>query len=115
MLTKQETLPGRGARWRQQGKGTQENYSAPWLAVSGFMGVRLVFQIVSGQSSHLAQSSHLVWLRVLHGSTGTSQPIQIPEPRILGGWASPPSYWSLPNSLGQSSEQHHAPYQGLLL
>lgn len=27
----------------QQGKGTQENCSAMWLAVSGFMGMRFVF------------------------------------------------------------------------
>ena len=40
MLTKQETLLGRGALGgEQQGKGTQENCSASKLAVSGFMGL----------------------------------------------------------------------------
>ena len=40
MPTKQETLLGRGGE--QQGEGTQENRSAMWLAVFGFMGMGLV-------------------------------------------------------------------------
>ena len=55
MLTKQgtlleETLSG----GEQQGKGTQENCSATWLTVLGFM----VMGLVSGRSSadHLANS-----------------------------------------------------------
>ena len=43
VLTKQETLLGRGALGgEQQGKGTQENCSAMWLAVSCFMVMGLV-------------------------------------------------------------------------
>ena len=43
MLTKQESLLGRGSlRGEQQGKGNQENCSAMWLAVSGFMEMGLV-------------------------------------------------------------------------
>ena len=48
MLTKQETLWGRDARAERegkregQGKGIQENCSATWPAVSGFMVMRLV-------------------------------------------------------------------------
>ena len=53
VLTKKETV----GKWclgeEQQGKETQENCSATWLTVSGFMGMGLV----SGLSlaSHLAQ------------------------------------------------------------
>ena len=48
MLTKQEILLGKGTRvdGEQSGKGTQENSSATWLAVSGFM----VMGLVSGLS-----------------------------------------------------------------
>ena len=50
-LTKQKnTGKGRPGR-EQQGKGTQENCSATWLAVSGFMGMGLV----SGLSPCLAK------------------------------------------------------------
>ena len=43
MLTKQEILLGEGARVEsQEGKGTQENRSVTWLAVSGFMVMGLV-------------------------------------------------------------------------
>ena len=53
VLTKQETLLGRGARAvrEQQGKGTQENCSAMGLTVSCFMAMGLAFWVVSGQSS----------------------------------------------------------------
>ena len=55
MLTKKETLLGSGAHpgREQQGKGTQENCSATWLAVSGFMVVGLV--------SGLSLANHLAW------------------------------------------------------
>ena len=43
VLTKQEILLGKGTGWRAVGKGTQENCSATWLAVSGFMMMGLVF------------------------------------------------------------------------
>ena len=42
MLTKQETLLGRAPGWRAVVKGTQENCSAAWLAVSVFMVMGLV-------------------------------------------------------------------------
>ena len=46
VLTKQETLLGRGAPGReQQGKGSQENRSAMWLTVSGFMVMGLVSRL----------------------------------------------------------------------
>ena len=43
MLTKQEILLGKGT-WVEsnKGNGTQENCSAAWLAVSGFMVMGLV-------------------------------------------------------------------------
>ena len=47
MLTKQEILLGKGhPGGEQEGKGSQENCSATWLAVSGFM----VMGLVSGWS-----------------------------------------------------------------
>ena len=65
MLTKQETLWGRGARGgEQEGKGTQENCSATWLAILGFMGMGLV----SGSS--LANRSDSEPFLVAHASLG---------------------------------------------
>ena len=59
MLTKQEIFIGKGQLGgEQQGKGTQENCSATWLAVSGFM----MLELVSGLSlaSHSDSESFLV-------------------------------------------------------
>ena len=42
MLTKQEILLERAPGWRAVGKGTQENCSAAWLTVLGFMMMGLV-------------------------------------------------------------------------
>ena len=59
VLTKQETLLGRGARGRwQEGKGTQEDCSATWFTVLGFM----VMGLVSGLSlvNHSDSGSFLV-------------------------------------------------------
>ena len=42
VLTKQEILLGGHPSGEQQGKGSQENSSATWLAVSGFMVMGLV-------------------------------------------------------------------------
>ena len=42
MLTKQEILLGRAPGWRAVGKRTQENCSATWLSVLGFMVMGLV-------------------------------------------------------------------------
>ena len=63
MLTKQEILLGKGTRVESSRKGTQENCSAAWLAVSGFM----VMGLVSGWSltNHSNSESFLVahaWL-----------------------------------------------------
>ena len=77
----------------QQVKGTRESCFATWLALSGFYGDGISFQIVSGQS---------FWLRVLPGGVYMFQPRWIPARKILGGWqdkAPPPSsFWPLPNS-----------------
>ena len=59
LLTKQEILLGKGGE--QKGKGTQEN-SVTWLAVSGFMVMRLV----SGWS--LANHSNSGSFLVTHAS-----------------------------------------------
>ena len=54
MLTKQETLLGRGPPGgEQEGKGAPENCSVTWLAVPGFM----VMGLVSG----LSLARHLAW------------------------------------------------------
>ena len=61
MLTKQEILLGKGTRV-ENSKGTQENCSASWLAVSGFMAMGLV----SGWS--LANHSNSEYFLVAHAS-----------------------------------------------
>ena len=61
MLTKQEILLGTGTRV-ENSKGTQENCSASWLAVSGFM----VMGLVSGWS--LANHSNSEFFLVAHVS-----------------------------------------------
>ena len=60
VLIKQEVLLGRSGE--QEGKGTQENCSAPWLEVSGFM----VIGLVSGWS--LANHSNSESFLVVHAS-----------------------------------------------
>ena len=45
MLTKQETTGKRRSSGELQGKGTQENSSAAWLAASGFMAIVLVSRL----------------------------------------------------------------------
>ena len=68
----------------QEGKGTQENCSAMWLEVSGFMMVIL---------------SQSFWLRVLPGGRCIVQPRWMPSRRILGGgWTRGVTFWPFPNS-----------------
>ena len=76
MLTKQETIGRRHPGGEQQGKGTQENCSAMWLTVSGFMVMGLVpgFSLVN----HSDSGSFL-------GGTHVAQSRWMPERRILGG------------------------------
>ena len=62
MLTKQETLLGRGAQVESEGKGSQEDCSFIWLTVSCFM----VIELVSGLS--LANYSNLESFLVAHAS-----------------------------------------------
>ena len=103
----------------QQGKGTQENCSATWLAVSGFMVVELAFRVVSGQSSCLAH----IW-----SDSGPflvaciSQPRWSPEQGFLGVWQD--ILWAGISSLLLASPeffqlaaacQFHVPYRNLLL
>ena len=76
MLTEQEILLERAPGGEQQGKGTQENSSVTWLAVSGFM----VMGLVSGLSSANHSDS-----RVLPGGARLVQPRWMPKRRILGG------------------------------
>ena len=74
----------------QQGKGTQENSSVIWLAVSRFM----VMGLVSGLS-------FLFGLRDLPCGACLVQPRWMPERRILGGSRTGGvSFWPFPNSSG---------------
>ena len=89
MLTKQENLLGKGTGWRAVGKGTQENCSATWLTVSGFM--------VMGLVSRLSLASHSD--SVLSGGACLVQPRWMPVRRILGGGQTcGVSFWPFLNS-----------------
>ena len=77
ILKIQKNFIGKGCSGREwECKGTQKNCSATWLTVSGFMGMGLAFQVVSGQSSCLCP--YLVCLRILPGGTHIYQPRWIP-------------------------------------
>ena len=105
MLTKQKTLLGRGPLGReQQRKGTEENCSAVWLTVSGFM----VMGLVSG----LSLANRLAWpifgltfgpfWRCAHLSAKVDSSAK-DSGRLVGqnyGLVSPPSFWPLLNSPG---------------
>ena len=59
VLTKQEILLGKGPRGgEQEGKGTQENCSAAWIAVLGFMMMGLVSRL--SLANHSNSESFLV-------------------------------------------------------
>ena len=76
VLTKQEILLGKGTWVESSRVRTQEDCSAVWLAVSGFMVMRLV--------SRLSLANHSD-SRVLLGGACLVQPKWMPERRILGG------------------------------
>ena len=58
MLTKSETLPGRGTRAESSGKGIQEDCTAR-LAVPGFMGMGLVSSLsLASYSGHSWRCTH---------------------------------------------------------
>ena len=89
MLTKQEILLGRAPGGEQEGKGTQENCSAAWLTVLGFM----VMGLVSGWS--LANHSNSVF----PGGARIAQPRWMVARGILGrGWTHGVSFQPFPNS-----------------
>ena len=68
MLTKQEIFLGKGTRVESSGvKGTQENSSVSWLAVSGFMVMGLVFGL--SLANHSDSESFLV-VRTLFSQDG---------------------------------------------
>ena len=75
MLTKQKTSLARGT---QEGKGNQEDYSAMWLAVLGFMVIGSVSRL------SLANNSDSGCFLVSLGSDIT-QPRWMLMRRILGG------------------------------
>ena len=69
MLTKQETLLGRGPLGREQeGEGAQENCSVTWLAVSGFMVMGLVSGLTLANPSD--SGSFLVVVHTLFSQDG---------------------------------------------
>ena len=64
MLTKQEILWGKGTRVESSGvKGTQENSSVSWLAVSGFMvmGLVSVFSLANHSDSEIFLVVHALF------------------------------------------------------
>ena len=70
----------------QEGKGTQEDFSALWLAVSGF----IVMEFISGLllDNHSDQSflvANPSWWPVHPGGPCIAQPRWMPVRRILGG------------------------------
>ena len=84
MLTEQEILLERAPGGEQQGKGTQENSSVTWLAVSGFM----VMGLVSGWSvaSHSNSESFLVAHASLSQDGRTRGVSFRPFPKSSGWW-----------------------------
>ena len=91
MLTKQETIGRRHPGGEQQGKGTQENCFATWLAVSGFM--------VMGLVSRLSLANHSN--SVFPGGTRIAQPRWMLARGILGsGRTCGVSFRPFPNSSG---------------
>ena len=91
MLTKQEILLGKGTRVESSRKGTQENCSAAWLAVSGFMVMGLVFEW------SLANHSNSVF----PGGAHIAQPRWMLVRGILGsGWTRRVSFRPFLNSAG---------------
>ena len=100
----------------QQGKGTQENCSATWLAVSGFT--------VTGLVSGLSLAIHLAWPKFPLTQSPSWWPVPLSAKmdssvRLLDSWQdtpSPPSsFW--PSQILQVSfgEQHRVLYGNLLL
>ena len=87
---KARDFTGKGCPGGEQvGKGTQEDCSATWLTVPGFMVMGLVFGL-SGQS---------LWFSVLPGGTCIVQPRQVLVRRILGsGRTHGVSFWPFLNS-----------------
>ena len=72
MLTKQETLLGRAPPGREQeGEGAQENCSATWLAVSGFMVMGLASGLSLANPSD--PGSFLVVVHTLFSQDGCQQ------------------------------------------
>ena len=91
MLTKQETLLGRGSPGREQeGVGTQENCSAMWLAVSGFMVMELVPRL--SLVNHSDSGSFLVGHALLNQDGyrreggGKTRGVSFCPFRISSGW-----------------------------
>lgn len=79
---KPRNVIGRGHWWReQQGKENQDNCSAMWLTISGFM---VQVSVPGALANHLACARiDVTW--VLPGDTHISQPRWTPVQRILGG------------------------------
>ena len=88
MLTKQETLLGRGS-WEESRRVRDPRGLLCHVAHSlGFYGDGIGFQVVFGQS---------FWLRVLPGGAHVAQPRWTPARRILGGgWTRGFSFWPFP-------------------
>ena len=106
---------GKGCpRGEQQGEGTQENYSAMWLPVLGFM--------VMGLIAGLCLVSHLAW--PIFGLTQYPSRLYVhlsakvnsrgKRVKQYYGLESPSSIWWILNYSSSLWWQHHIPYQNLL-
>ena len=92
LLTKQETLLGRGAGWKAGGEGNPGELLCHVALSRGFYGDGISFRVVFSQ---------LFWLRVLPGGARLVQPRWMPERRILGGGRTcGVSFWPFLNSSG---------------
>ena len=89
----------------QKGKGTHENSSATWLAVSGFMVMRLVFEL--SLASHSDSESFLV-VHALFSQDGCQREGFW---EVVGHVVSP---FDLSKTLPIDGGLFHVPYQDLL-
>ena len=98
---------------QQQGKGNQENCSATWLEVSGFMGMGLVsrLSLVNCLAWTILGLAHDPSWWCAHLSATMDSGTKDPGMLVISSLLSPLSYWLLPQSPGQ----HHFSHQGLLL
>ena len=91
VLTKQETLLGRGTRVESSRVREPKGTAWPCGSQSRVYGDGISFWVVFSQSFRL---------RVLPGGAHLVQPRRMPERILGGGWTCGVSFWPFPNSSG---------------